>query len=387
MRANLTEEFITQLKPSGKQEDIRDTNLTGFMVRINQEGTKTYYVEYARGKRIKIGRSGGKNGISLKLARLKANEILLASKSGQLDRVQSLDADITFDEYLTTIYEAYLRNNNKNPDKALRILRSSFKKLLSCKLNKIPPVEIERWKTENFNRGNAGTTINRNLAELQSSLNRAVKLKLIKENPIRDIERVKINTKPKTRYFSTDERLGALKVIESFPKYFQIMFLLSINTGLRKTELCQLEIRHVFIDKQINSTDTISYIEIKHEDSKNGDTGMVPLNKTARQALIDWFNHPEFISSSKWVFTNPETRLPYRNIRWYWDKLKEEVGITEENNFRWHDLRHDCASQMAMRGVPIQAIKEVLRHKKIEMTLRYAHLAPKTLVDAVCTLD
>lgn len=53
----------------------------------------------------------------------------------------------------------------------------------------------------------------------------------------------------------------------------------------------------------------------------------------------------------------------------------------------WHVLRHTFASHLAMRGVPILTIKELCGHATVTMTLRYAHLAPVALADAVATLE
>ncbi len=39
----------------------------------------------------------------------------------------------------------------------------------------------------------------------------------------------------------------------------------------------------------------------------------------------------------------------------------------------FHTLRHTCASRLVMAGVDIATVKEILRHKSISMTLRYAH--------------
>ena len=53
----------------------------------------------------------------------------------------------------------------------------------------------------------------------------------------------------------------------------------------------------------------------------------------------------------------------------------------------WHSLRHTFASHLAMRGVAIRAIQELMGHQTIAMTMRYAHLAPGATHAAVATLD
>ena len=53
----------------------------------------------------------------------------------------------------------------------------------------------------------------------------------------------------------------------------------------------------------------------------------------------------------------------------------------------WHVLRHTFASHLAMRGAPLKAIQDLLGHATIQMTMRYAHLAPEVARDAVRLLD
>jgi site-specific recombinase XerD len=49
----------------------------------------------------------------------------------------------------------------------------------------------------------------------------------------------------------------------------------------------------------------------------------------------------------------------------------------------WHSLRHTAASRRVMAGVDLVSVKEILGHRDIQTTLRYAHRDPGHLREAV----
>jgi len=53
------------------------------------------------------------------------------------------------------------------------------------------------------------------------------------------------------------------------------------------------------------------------------------------------------------------------------------------SDFHWHDLRHTFISRLVMAGVDLRTVQELAGHKTIQMTMRYAHLAPSHLATAV----
>ena len=68
------------------------------------------------------------------------------------------------------------------------------------------------------------------------------------------------------------------------------------------------------------------------------------------------------------------------NSRHWFEKAVTDAGITD---FTWHCLRHTFASRLVMAGVDLRIVQELMGHKTIQMTCRYAHLAPQHQLAAV----
>jgi integrase len=140
----------------------------------------------------------------------------------------------------------------------------------------------------------------------------------------------------------------------------------SLFTGLRQSEALGLTWDRVDRSRGV----------IVIEETKNGEAREVPLNAHADAVLVrrsSSTNEGLVFGSSNWD-----------SFRTAWETVLRRAKIT---NFRWHDLRHTCASWMVQAGRPLQEVKDFLGHKTLAVTLRYAHLAPENLRKAASSLD
>ncbi len=83
------------------------------------------------------------------------------------------------------------------------------------------------------------------------------------------------------------------------------------------------------------------------------------------------------------VFQSARPGEPLENGRPWFVEAVNEAGI---KNFRWHGLRHPFASRLRMKGAPLEDIADLLGHKSLTMTRRYAHLGPNKLRAVVSLL-
>lgn len=209
--------------------------------------------------------------------------------------------------------------------------------------------------------GLSNSTVNLYRFFLSSVFAYGVKLKLIPANPIAQVKKYPENPW-RVRYLLADEEVRLRK--EFIQDSHEAEFHLALNTGMRRGE--QFFLRWADVNLEIGKL---------RVDGKTG-PGTIPINSEARKALDELWK----ISGTKeFVCPDNDGRAQRDWRRWFEIAIKR-AGI---KNFHYHDLRHSFASRLVMAGVNLRVVQELMRHKSIKMTERYAHLSPDQLNAAV----
>jgi integrase len=214
----------------------------------------------------------------------------------------------------------------------------------------------------------APATVNRYAAALGAVLTWSIKKRLAPrgwDNPCKRIER-KVEDNEIVRFLSDAERIALLTACKAsrWPKLY-LLVLLALTTGARRGELERMRWHDMDFDR---GTCTVRL-------TKNGDPKVLPLVPAVVQELRAHEAAPNAL-----VFAS--TRRPdvaFNNVA-VWKRALKEAGV---RGFRFHDLRHSCASYLAQSGATLLEIGEVLGHRQLSVTKRYSHLTIKNKADLV----
>jgi integrase len=221
-------------------------------------------------------------------------------------------------------------------------------------------------------------SINNVLTVVSRLLAVAVEQRVIPQAP-----RVKLFKKlPKPTFdFLTFEE--AERLITASEPEWRALLLVALKTGLRQGELIGLQWKDLDLQRgKLHVRRTIW-------------RGVVGLPKGGRERTVDLpVSAGEALKAHRHlrgpsVFCQEDGQpLTAGKMKQPLHRSLQRAGISrEQGGIGWHDLRHTYGSHLAMRGVPLKAIQELMGHVTIEMTERYAHLSPEVRASAVQQLD
>ena len=203
-------------------------------------------------------------------------------------------------------------------------------------------------------------TVNRYCAALSHCFTIAVKeWGWMQDNPLMKIKKFK-EPRGRVRFLSEEEREKFLQVCqESSSPFLYILVVLGISTGARKMEIAGLKWEDVDLSRSM----------IILHDTKNGDRRSLPLVGIAKDLMKTHYKNRN--ENTNLVFPAKNLQNPI-DIRTPFETALQRAEIKD---FKWHDLRHSCASYLAMNGATLAEIAGVLGHKTLSMVKRYSHIS------------
>ncbi|MDO4924845.1 MAG: tyrosine-type recombinase/integrase [Turicibacter sp.] len=295
----------------------------------------------------------------------------------------------TLEQYIEYWFENVASLNLRH--NTLKVYRSIMKNhiypdLGHLKFEKITPVIIQNFITKKAKEcGN--TTIAHVRKVLNGTFELAVKQRLIKQNPLDFIERIKKQQEEKEmRFLSRDEIDTVLREVSKDKYYLSI--LLAIHTGMRRGEVLgltwddiDLEEQVITINKQLlfrNKTLILSPTKTKSSNRKFIIPSILAIElkkaKEDQESNRKYYDE-HYYSEHNFVCCKEDgSPLNPDSLSHYIAKLSKSIDIP----FKFHDLRHSHASLLLEAGVNVKVIQERLGHSNIGTTLDvYSHVSQR----------
>ncbi len=209
------------------------------------------------------------------------------------------------------------------------------------------------------------------LRTLKAAFNIALEWGHISSNPF---QKVKFKKSQQTKLVFIDqiEFQSILKNTES--EKMKSIFIFAFNTGCRLGEIVNIRWQNIDLDEKII---TIGDDKFKTKSNKQR---IIPISKDLLESLKN--DRVIYNAEDVYVFSK-ENGFPYDGnyVSRYFKKSCRKAQLNEDIHF--HTLRHSFASHLAIKGVPIITIKELLGHSSIVTTEIYSHVNLKSLQDAI----
>ena len=276
------------------------------------------------------------------------------------------DLKIKFDDFAKEYLELHCKVNNKSWQTTDARIIHVLKKHFSGKcLSEITMHLVQQFKADRIKEV-APATVNRQLACLKCLFNKAIAWgKFNGPNPVVPVKMFKTNNQ-RRRFLEKDEIVNLLAHCNG---YLKPIVIVALNTGMRRGEILGLKWRDLDFKRSV----------IYLHDTKNGEKRELPVNEQVKNTLVAVRKNP----SSEYIFCK-ENGNHLGDIKKTFLTALRKSSIKD---FKFHDLRHTFASHLVMSGIDLNTVRDLLGHKSIQMTVRYAHLSPNHKQRAVEDLD
>ena len=360
-RIRLSDRSVSRLRAEKTEYTVWDTRVADLGVRVRPSGYRTFVFLEQRDGTSQRRTLGPVNLMSVEEAHARCRD-RKTDKDAGMEQTGRANPVPLFREFVANAWKAECHVRYK-PSFRRSVDHMLTRQLLPVfgdqPIDSVERTAVNRWFDSYSMTAPGGA--NKALGLLRQIMNRAMVHGHVQTNPASAIRR---NPERRmTRFLSREEtaRLHAelVRCVSERPSrqaQADIIRLL-LFTGCRRGEILHLKWKEVGDDV------------LDLSDSKTGPR-RVYLNSAARSIIA---RQPR--TDSPFVFPSPgdlSRPLSETMSLWYLVRERAEIG-----DVRLHDLRHNLASHAVMQGVPLPTVAKLLGHRRISMTLRYAHVHDK----------
>ena len=244
------------------------------------------------------------------------------------------------------------------------------------------PGPVEDFKADLLKKPLAPATVNRYLAQLRHMINWAFDRQLMDQTPFLGRGRgLRLLREDNHRYrrLMGEEETRLLDAAKDDPP-MTARVIVAQDTGMRRGEILLLQ------NKDILWKEGLMRILAPHAKSRR--ERRIPISTSRLRAVIE---QRAFLGAEAFVLGN-EVGERRKNFRKAWLRILADAGITYrqrrlDGDLHWHDLRHECGSRLAERGVPIHEIQYLVGHSALITTQRYLNTTLESLKNSVKVLE
>ena len=403
MKTRLTQLYVNSIKPPDASYWIIDVGCPKLRLYVGTH-RKIWYVGYRDEKNTYTNHKlGSAEALTVAQARDMALDFTARLIRGEIPQKKKRTHKISLDGFLESHYAPWVMAERKRGEKTLYLLRSAFRQFLDKPIGELSIKTMEKWRHEKMASGIKAATCNRRLAALKAAFNWGVKREYLESNPLARLEKLpEHDSDIKVRYLTDEERMRLMSALDErekkmrsgrqshnrwlsergqplmpeldgeFADHFKPMILISLYTGMRQGNLFALRWGDIDFDTKT--------LRLRAAATKSGKNHDLPMNSKVIAVLQAWRRQSKKVTADSLVFPSPVSGKMLNNVKKAWLAVLRDAGI---ENFRWHDMRHDFASQLVMKDIDLNTVRELMGHSDLKMTLRYAHLAPDNKLRAV----
>lgn len=257
----------------------------------------------------------------------------------------------------------------KNTSALIHCAFDSFRAVIGNPfIDMLKDMDMRRWKRALIQEGKSKNTISIYQRALKTAFNRAVKWKLIAENPFKEVElpSIKHGEKPnKSMNFSQVRTLLSVVKDVKYRRFLQFL----VYTACRRNEILFLK------REDLNLEQNVLYVHIPKTNRRLA----LPINKALQRVIAQMQENGEWPESG-YLFTSESNRRgkdiglvpwhPTTVSHWFKDYITL-AGLPD--HFSLHSLRHTYVTFLRSKGVPPEAIQPLLGHSSVQTTGKYDH--------------